>query len=141
MARIAGVDLPNEKRLDIALTYIYGIGRANVVSLLKEAQLGPDRRVKTLTDEEVNRIAKVIEKGFTVEGDLRQQVSGNIKRLIEIRSYRGSRHSKNLPSRGQRTRSNARTKRGKRVTIGAMKKDDRVKLDTTAAPAATETKK
>src|SRR4030042_139237 len=131
MARIAGVDLPNEKRLDIALTYIYGIGRANVVSLLKEAQLGPDRRVKTLTDEEVNRIAKVIEKGFTVGGELRQQVSGNIKRLIEIRSYRGSRHSKNLPSRGQRTRSNARTQRGKRGTIGAMKKDERVKLDTT----------
>jgi len=85
--------------------------------------------LKTLTDEEVNRIAKIIEKGYTVEGDLRRQVQDNIKRLMEIHSYRGSRHAKNLPSRGQRTRSNARTRRGKRVTIGAMKKDDRVKLD------------
>ncbi len=129
MARIAGADLPTEKRLDIALTYIYGIGRTNVYAVLKEAQLPPEKRVKTLTDEEVNRIAKIIEKGYTVEGDLRRQVQDNIKRLMEIHSYRGSRHAKNLPSRGQRTRSNARTRRGKRVTIGAMKKDDRVKLD------------
>jgi small subunit ribosomal protein S13 len=136
MARISGVDIPNEKRLDIALTYIYGIGRTNVSRVLKEAQLPAEKRVKTLTDEEVNRIAKVIEKGYTVEGDLRRQVSDNIKRLMEIRSYRGSRHAKNLPARGQRTRSNARTRRGKRVTIGAMKKDDRVKLDTPAAPEA-----
>jgi small subunit ribosomal protein S13 len=138
MARIAGVDLPNEKRLDIALTYLYGVGRSNVVKVLKEAQMDGSRRVKTLTDEEVNKIAKVLEKGYTVEGDLRKEVSDNIKRLIEIRSYRGSRHVKKLPSRGQRTRSNARTKRGKRVTIGAMKKDDRVKLET---PTATETPK
>jgi small subunit ribosomal protein S13 len=132
MARIAGVDLPKEKRLDIALTYIYGIGRTNVQKVLKEVQLPPEKRVNTLTDEEVGRLSKVIEKGFTVEGDLRRQVQDNIKRLIEIHSYRGSRHAKSLPSRGQRTRSNARTKRGKRVTIGAMKKDDRVKLDTKA---------
>ncbi len=137
MARIAGVDLPNEKRLDIALTYIYGIGRSNVVSLLKDANLEPQKRVNTLTDEEVNRIAKVIEKKVTVEGDLRRQIQDNIKRLREIGSYRGLRHGKNLPVRGQRTRSNARTRRGKRVTIGAIKKDERAK---TAAPEATEKK-
>lgn len=135
MARIAGVDLPNDKRLDIALTYLYGVGRSNVVKVLKEAQMDGARRVKTLTDEEVNKIAKVLEKGYTVEGDLRKEVSDNIKRLIEIHSYRGIRHTKKLPVRGQRTRSNARTKRGKRVTIGAMKKDDRVKLETPASPA------
>lgn len=143
MARIAGVDLPNEKRLDIALTYLYGVGRSNVVGVLKEAQMDGSRRVKTLTDEEVNKITKVLEKGYVVEGDLRKEVSDNIKRLIEIRSYRGSRHVKKLPSRGQRTRSNARTKRGKRITIGAMKKDDRVKLETPppqAGPQAGEEK-
>lgn len=129
MARIAGVDLPNDKRLDIALTYIYGIGRSNVARVLKDANLPADRRVKTLTDEEVNRIGKVLEKGFMVEGDLRQAVYSNIKRLREIGSYRGMRHSRNLPARGQRTKSNARTRRGKRSTVGAMKKDDRVKLD------------
>src|SRR5512135_1066984 len=100
MARIAGVDIPNEKRLDIALTYIYGVGRTNVVGILKEAQLAPEKRVNTLTDEEVNRIAKIIEKGYTVEGDLRRQIHDNIKRLIEIHSYRGMRHAKNLPVRG-----------------------------------------
>ena len=135
MARIAGVDLPNEKRLDIALTYLYGVGRTNVIAVLKEAQIEGARRVKTLTDEETNRIAKILEKGYKVEGDLRKEVSDNIKRLIEIRSYRGTRHAKKLPSRGQRTRSNARTKRGKRATVGAMKKDDRVKLETPAAEA------
>lgn len=140
MVRIVGVDLPNEKRLDIALTYIYGIGRTNVATVLKDANIGADRRVSTLTDEESNLIAKVIEKKFTVEGNLRRQVGDNIKRLREIGSYRGTRHSKNLPSRGQRTRSNARTKRGKRVTIGAMKKDDRVKM-TDAGTAKAEEKK
>ena len=136
MARIAGVELPNEKRLDIALTYLYGIGRTNVILLLKEANLEASKRVKTLTDEEVNRISKVIEKGYSVEGDLRQIVAGNIKRLKEIGAYRGLRHSKGLPSRGQRTKSNARTKRGKRLTVGALKKEDRVKQDTvkTATP-------
>ncbi len=138
MARIAGVDIPNEKRLDIALTYLYGIGRTNVLAVIKEAQLSVDRRVKTLTDEEINRISKVIEKRYAVEGDLRRQVQDNIKRLIDIRSYRGVRHVKKLPVRGQRTRSNARTKRGKRVTIGAMKKDDRIKQET--AKPATEKK-
>jgi len=127
MARIAGVDIPNEKRLDIGLTYLYGIGRSNVVTLLKELKMDPAKRVKTLTDEEINKIAKAIDKNFIVEGDLRQEVSSNIKRLKEIGSYRGMRHAKNLPARGQRTKSNARTKRGKRATVGALKKDDRVK--------------
>ena len=127
MARIAGVDIPNEKRLDIGLTYLYGIGRSNVVTLLKELKMDPAKRVKTLTDEDINKIAKAIDKNCIVEGDLRQEVPSNIKRLKEIGSYRGMRHSKNLPSRGQRTKSNARTKRGKRATVGALKKDDRVK--------------
>jgi small subunit ribosomal protein S13 len=135
MARISGVDLPNNKRLDIALTYIYGIGRTNVQEVLSGAQLPGEKRVSTLTDEEINRIGKVIEKKFAVEGDLRRQVGEDIKRLREIGSYRGSRHSHNLPSHGQRTRSNARTRRGKRLTIGALKKDDRAKV-ATAAPAA-----
>ena len=136
MARIAGVDLPNDKRLDIALTYLYGVGRSNVVAILKTAEMDGSRRVKTLTDEDVNKIAKILEKGYTVEGDLRKEVSDNIKRLIEIRTYRGMRHARKLPSRGQRTRSNARTKRGKRATVGAMKKDERIKTETAAAPAA-----
>lgn len=137
MARISGVDLPNEKRIDIALTYIYGVGRTNVLTILKEAHIDASRRVNALTDEEVGKISRIIEKGMIVEGDLRKDVSDNIKRLMEIRSYRGSRHSKSLPARGQRTRSNARTKRGKRVTVGALKKDDRIKLDT-AAPTEPE---
>ncbi len=128
MVRITGVDLPNEKRLDIGLTYIYGVGRTNVQSILRDADIGADRRVKTLTDEESSKIAKIIEKSYEVEGDLRRKVAENIKRLKDIGSYRGTRHSKGLPARGQRTRSNARTKRGKRVTIGAMKKDDRAKV-------------
>lgn len=130
MARIAGVDIPNEKRLDIGLTYIYGVGRTNVVNILKSANLDGARRVKTLTDEEISHIAKVIEKGYRVEGDLRQEIASNIKRLREINSYRGNRHAHKLPARGQRTRSNARTKRGKRLTVGALKKDDRAKVET-----------
>jgi small subunit ribosomal protein S13 len=140
MARIAGIDVPNEKRVDIALTYLYGVGRANVVSILKEANIEASRRMNTLTDEEVGRISRVIEKGVVVEGDLRREQAGNVKRLMEIRAYRGVRHAKKLPVRGQRTRSNARTRRGKRVTVGALKKDDRIKLDT-AAPVAAEEKK
>jgi small subunit ribosomal protein S13 len=140
MARIAGVDLPNDKRADIALTYLYGIGRVNVIALLKKANIEPSKRMNTFTDEEVSKISKIIEKEFTVEGDLRQQVVANIKRLREISSYRGMRHVHNLPSRGQRTRSNARTRRGKRLTIGALKKDDRVKMDTKAPAAPTAAK-
>lgn len=136
MARIAGVDIPNEKRLDIALTYIYGIGRVNVKNVLASSKIDPSRRVKTLTDEEISHIAKIIEKGYMVEGDLRQVISGNIKRLREIGSYRGNRHTHKLPARGQRTRTNARTKRGKRLTVGALKKDDRAKQETKAPEAA-----
>ncbi|MBI5621151.1 30S ribosomal protein S13 [Candidatus Gottesmanbacteria bacterium] len=128
MVRIIGVDIPNDKRVDISLTYLYGVGRSNVVPILKEAGIEASRRVKTLTDEEVGKIAKTIEKMTMVEGDLRRSVADTIKRLRDIGSYRGTRHAKKLPLRGQRTRSNARTKRGKRVTIGALKKDDRAKV-------------
>ncbi len=122
MARIVSVDLQDKKRIDFALTKIYGIGWSNVVPILKAAKVDSAKRTNELTEEEISRIQKVIE-GYTVEGDLRRKVQENIKRLKEIGSYRGIRHSRNLPVRGQRTRSNARTKRGKRVTIGAIKKD------------------
>ncbi len=137
MVRIIGVDIPNEKRIDIALTYLYGVGRTNVVPILKDAGIEASRRVKNLTDEEGSRLAKIIEKNYSVEGDLRRKVAENIKRLRDIGCYRGLRHGKKLPVRGQRTRSNARTRRGKRVTIGALKKDDRSKVATDkAAPEA-----
>lgn len=132
MVRISGIDLPNEKRLDIALTYLYGIGRVNVIAILEKAQLERSKRLKTLTDEEVSRLTKIIEKDVMVEGDLRRNVGDSIKRLVEIKSYRGMRHAHRLPGRGQRTRTNARTRRGKRMTVGALKKEDRAK---TEAPA------
>lgn len=122
MPRIAGIDLNLNKRTDIALTRLYGIGRSNVVNIMGVAQVDVAKRVKDLTEEEVNRIQKAVDK-LKVEGDLRQEVSENIKQLREISAYRGIRHVRNLPTRGQRTRSNARTKRGKRVTIGAIKKE------------------
>lgn len=124
--RIAGYNLQDLKRVDIALTYIYGIGRRNVVDILSKAKVESNKRVKSLSEDEQKRIQKVLE-GYKLEGDLRAEISSDIKRLKEIASYRGSRHSKNLPVRGQRTRSNARTKRGKRVTIGAIKKEEAVK--------------
>lgn len=136
MARISGVDLPNDKRLDIALTYLYGVGRANVVGILTKAGLDRARKFKSLTDDEVSKLTKIIEKETMVEGDLRRSVGDSIKRLIDIKSYRGIRHARRLPSRGQRTRTNARTKRGKRMTVGALKKEDRAKTET----AATATK-
>src|SRR5438105_2955479 len=116
MARIIGVELPNEKRTDIGLTYIYGIGRTNVQQVLVEAKVDPAKRIKDLSEEEVGRLQKAVEK-FTVEGDLKRQISQNIRRLEEIGTYRGLRHRRGLPARGQRTRSNARTKRGKRKTV------------------------
>lgn len=128
--RISGITIPDGKRVDIALTYLYGIGRGNVEKVLKKAEVDPAKRVKTLSEEEQKRIQKVLET-YKIEGDLKADIYTNIKRYKEIGSYRGSRHSKNLPVRGQRTRSNARTKRGKRVTIGAVKKEVAVK--TTAA--------
>ena len=135
MARIAGVDLPNHKRIDIALTYIYGIGRSNVQTLLTTAKIDTGKKVGTLTEEEVGRIMKVLDKDFKIEGDLKIEVTENIKRLKEIGCYRGIRHVKNLPVHGQRTRVNARTKRGKRQTVGALRKDMRAKM-TTPGPAA-----
>ena len=122
MARIAGVDLPEQKIVDIGLTYVYGIGRANVVSVMKEAGVDSSKRVKDLTEAEISKIQKCVEK-IKVEGDLRREVEQNIKRLEEIGSYRGIRHKRGLPSRGQRTRSNARTKRGKRKTVGTVRKE------------------
>lgn len=125
--RVVGVNIPEEKRIDIALTYIYGIGRGNVGAVLEKAKIEPTKRLKTLSEEELGRIQKVLET-YKIEGDLRAEIAGNVKRLKEILSYRGGRHAKNLPARGQRTRSNARTKRGKRVTIGAIKKETAVKM-------------
>lgn len=125
--RISGINIPDEKRLDIALTYLYGIGRNNVKDILKSSNVEGAKRVKSLSEDEVARIQKALEE-HKIEGDLRAQVASDIKRLKEIGAYRGTRHIKNLPVRGQRTRSNARTKRGKRVTIGAIKKEVAIKM-------------
>lgn len=122
MVRIAGTDIPSERKVDIALTRIYGIGRQNVEKILKSSSLDRNKRVHDLSEEEIRRIQKVIEV-YKVEGDLRREIAENIKRLKEVGSYKGMRHVRNLPVRGQRTKSNARTKRGKRVTIGAIKKE------------------
>ncbi|MDD2822736.1 MAG: 30S ribosomal protein S13 [Candidatus Daviesbacteria bacterium] len=121
--RIAGVNLPDNKRLDIGLTYLYGIGRSNVSQVIKETGIDETKRIKDLTEEEVGKLQKALDK-IKIEGDLRQEENQNIKRLEEIGTYRGIRHRKGLPSRGQRTRSNARTKRGKRKTVGTTKKEE-----------------
>lgn len=121
-ARISGVTLPNEKRIEIALTYVYGVGLTTSKKILKQTGINPDTRVKNLTDEEVNKIRVAIEGNIKVEGDVRREASQDIKRLKEIGSYRGSRHSAGLPVRGQRTKTNARTKRGKKVTMGSGRK-------------------
>jgi small subunit ribosomal protein S13 len=117
MARIAGVDLPRNKRVEIGLTYIYGIGRSSSSDILSTADVSPDVRVRDLSEAEVNRLREVIERDHRVEGDLRREVSLNIKRLMEIGSYRGLRHRRNLPVHGQRTKTNARTKRGPKKTV------------------------
>ncbi len=122
MARIAGVDLPREKRVEIGLTYVYGIGHSSAVRILNEAGVSLDTRVRDLTDEEVSRIRDVIDKTQTVEGDLRREIALNIKRLIEIGCYRGIRHRKGLPVRGQKTKTNARTRKGPRKTVANKKK-------------------
>jgi small subunit ribosomal protein S13 len=122
MARIAGVDIPREKRVEVALTYIYGIGLSSSQKILKQTSINPDTRVRDLTEEQVNRLREVIDRTFKVEGDLRREVALNIKRLIEIGSYRGLRHRRNLPVRGQRTKTNARQRRGPKKTVGARKK-------------------
>jgi len=122
MARIAGVDLPREKRVEIALTYIFGIGRTTSKKVLEETGINPDTRVKALSEEEVSKLREVIDKTVKVEGDLRREIALNIKRLIEIGCYRGVRHRKGLPVRGQRTKTNARTRKGPRRTVANKKK-------------------
>lgn len=122
MARISGVDLPREKRVEIGLTYIYGIGRVSANRILEEAKVNPDTRVRDLTDEEVKRISAVIEESQTVEGELRREIALNIKRLQEIGCYRGIRHRKGLPVRGQKTKTNARTRKGPKRTVANKKK-------------------
>ena len=122
MARIAGVDLPREKRVEIGLTYIYGIGRTSATKILETAGINPDTRVRDLTDEEVAKIKDVIDETMMVEGDLRREVAMNIKRLQEIGCYRGIRHRKGLPVRGQKTKTNARTRKGPKRTVAGKKK-------------------
>lgn len=122
MARIAGVDLPREKRVEIGLTYVYGIGRVSANKILEKAQVNPDTRVRELTDDEVKRISEVIDGEYMVEGDLRREVALNIKRLQEIGCYRGIRHRKGLPVRGQKTKTNARTRKGPKRTVANKKK-------------------
>ena len=122
MARIAGIDLPREKRIEIALTYIYGIGRTSATKILAEAGINPDIRVKDLTEEDEIKLTKVIADKYTVEGDLRREVAMDIKRLVEIGSFRGMRHRKGLPVRGQRSKTNARTRKGPKRTVANKKK-------------------
>jgi len=121
-ARISGVTIPNEKQIHVALRYLYGIGPSNAMVILEEAKVDPTVRAKNLTDAEIARIQDIINAKYTVEGELQRIVAGNIKRLKDIKSYRGLRHTANLPTRGQRTRTNARTRRGKRVTVGGTAK-------------------
>ena len=131
MARIAGIDLPKGKRIEIALTYIYGVGRPLSNKILKQAGVNPDTRANDLKEDEVSRIAAIIQKEYKVEGDLRRDISQNIKRLIDIGSYRGLRHRRSLPVRGQRTKTNARTRKGPRKTVGVTRKATKP----TSAPA------
>ncbi len=135
MARIFGIILPDDKRIGYALTLLYGIGRVNAGSVLKQAGIDAHLKVGKLTDEEIKKIVVVLEKGTKIEGDLREEINSNVKRLKEIGSYRGLRHSRGLPVRGQRTKSNSRTKKGKRKTVGALKKEVWAKLDQAKATA------
>lgn len=132
MPRIVGVEVPKEKRIDVALTYLFGIGRPSARKALTITQVDPGKRAKDLTDEEVSRLTQAIQANWKVEGDLRREVSGNIKRLIDIGSYRGLRHKKGLPVRGQRTRTNARARKGSRPRVGVRK---RTKPVTSGAPS------
>jgi len=122
VARIAGIDIPREKRVEVALTYIYGIGLPTSQKILGQANINPDTRVRDLTEEQVNRLRDIVDRRYTVEGDLRREVAMNIKRLTEIGSYRGLRHRRNLPVRGQRTKTNARQRRGPKKTVGVRRK-------------------
>jgi small subunit ribosomal protein S13 len=120
--RIAGVDLPREKRIDIALTYIYGIGRYSAKEILAKAGVAPEKRMNEITEEEAAKLREIIEGEYTIEGDLRREIQSNIQRLVEIGTYRGLRHRRGLPVRGQRTRTNARTRKGKRKTVKGRKR-------------------
>ena len=122
MARIAGIDIPREKRVEVSLTYIYGIGLPTSQKLLAQANINPDTRVRDLTDDQVTRLREIIDRRYKVEGDLRRELAMNIKRLQEIGSYRGVRHRRNLPARGQRTKTNARQRRGPKRTVGVRRK-------------------
>jgi small subunit ribosomal protein S13 len=122
MARIAGVDIPREKRVEVSLTYIFGIGLPTSQKILAQSNINPDTRVRDLTEEQVNRLREIVDRRYKVEGDLRREVALNIKRLIEIGSYRGLRHRRNLPVRGQRTKTNARQRRGPKKTVGVRRK-------------------
>jgi len=122
LARIAGVDLPRDKRVEIALSYIYGIGRNRATDILSHTGVSPDTRVKDLTEDELSRLREFIDKNYNVEGDLRREVALNIKRLVEIGCYRGIRHRRGLPVRGQKTKNNARTRKGPRKTVGVRRK-------------------
>ncbi|MFQ5912958.1 MAG: 30S ribosomal protein S13 [Nitrospinota bacterium] len=122
MARVGGVEIPNEKRLEVALTYIYGIGRATSHQIIQQAEMDPNVRVRNLTEAEISQLREIIERNHRIEGDVRRELSQNIKRLMDISSYRGLRHRKGLPVRGQRTHTNARTKKGPRRAIGGKKK-------------------
>jgi small subunit ribosomal protein S13 len=122
MARIAGVDIPREKRVEVSLTYVFGIGLPTSQKILAQTNINPDTRVRDLTEEQVNRLRELIDRRYKVEGDLRREVALNIKRLIEIGSYRGVRHRRNLPVRGQRTKTNARQRRGPKKTVGIRRK-------------------
>lgn len=128
MPRISGVDIPENKRVEVALRYLYGVGKYNSTEVLKKAGINPDKRAKELTADEISKIAKILEE-ILVEGELRKQIRDNVERLKRIGTYRGSRHTAGLPVRGQRTRTNARTKRGKRMTVGALKKEEAAKQE------------
>lgn len=138
MARIAGIDIPKEKRVEIGLTYIYGVGRSLASRILKEVNIDPNIRIKDLTDEQVSKINSYIMREFKVEGESRRDITANIKRLMDIGSYRGLRHRRNLPVRGQRTHTNARTRKGPRKTVGVTRKAATTKM---GGPKAEESKK
>jgi len=144
MARLLGVQIPDNKRIEYALTFLYGIGWSTSDKILSQVKVDKNRQVKDLTETDIKKIIEVIEKNYKIEGDLREEITGDIKRLKEINSYRGLRHIRNLPVKGQRTRSNARTKRGKRKTVGALRKETWAKMEqhkTGAAAKPTESSK
>lgn len=137
MPRIVGIDVPKDKRAEIALTYIYGIGRTSALKILKSARINPDTRAKDLSGEDISKIAAIIQRDYRIEGDLRRETASNIKRLIDIGAYRGIRHRRGLPVRGQRTRTNARTRKGPRKTVGVVRQKG-VKSGAATAAASEE---